>query len=243
MPPNRVHASPRPRDRVRLTPLGSLLVVAARDEAKFAEALASGAQAVIIDLDLVAGAKPEARALAGKFLKEARARGAAPSLMVRISPLGEETEQDLDAVMPAAPAAIVLPRSLGGASVQQLSAKLAVREALCGLDDGATGIIAVADTAQAVLEMASYRGSSARLIGLAWDAEALRADIGAETHRDARGAYAGPCRLARDLTLIAAAAAGAAAIDAPFPRPQRCRRTAHRSARCALGRLRGQDGD
>lgn len=74
MPPNRVHASPRPRDRVRLTPLGSLLVVAARDEAKFAEALASGAQAVIIDLDLVAGAKPEARALAGKFLKEARAR-------------------------------------------------------------------------------------------------------------------------------------------------------------------------
>jgi citrate lyase subunit beta / citryl-CoA lyase len=55
---------------------------------------------------------------------------------------------------------------------------------------------------------------SARLIGLAWDAEALRTDIGAETCRDESGARAGPWRLARDLTLLAATAAGVAAIDA-----------------------------
>ena len=66
---------------------------------------------------------------------------------------------------------ILLPRSLGGASVQQLGAKLAVREAEFALADGATRIIAVAETARSLFGMASYRGSSARLNGLAWDAE------------------------------------------------------------------------
>jgi citrate lyase subunit beta/citryl-CoA lyase len=119
--------------------------------------------------------------------------------------------------MPAAPDAIMLPKSLGGASVQQLSAKLAVREAEHGLADGATKIIAEAtDSARAVFGMASYRISSVRLIGLVWSAQSLSADIGAETHLDSSGAYAGPYRLARDLTLLAASAAGVAAIDAIF---------------------------
>ena len=104
--------------------------------------------------------------------------------------------------------------------MQQLSVKLALREALGGLDDGATGIIAAVDTAEALLGLASFRGASARLIGLSWDAEALRVDIGAETARDATGAYVGAFRLAREMTLIAAAAAGVAAIDTAF----RCRR-------------------
>ena len=76
---------------------------------------------------------------------------------------------------------------MGAASVQQLSAKLAVREAEFALADGATRIIAVADTAQSLFRMGSYRGSSARLMGVAWSAESLRADIGAETDRDRLG--------------------------------------------------------
>ena len=64
--------------------------------------------------------------------------------------------------------------------------------------------------------MASYRGSSARLIGLAWDADSLCADIGAERRRGGLGGADGPYRLARDLTLLAATAAGVAAIDAAF---------------------------
>ena len=118
--------------------------------------------------------------------------------------------------MAGAPDAILLSRSLGGASVQQLSAKLAVREAELGLADGATRIIAVADTARSLFAQASYRGSSARLIGLSWNAESLRADVGAERYRDRSGGVAGPYRLARDLTLLAAAAADVAAIDTAF---------------------------
>ena len=54
-------------------------------------------------------------------------------------------------------------------------------------------------------------------MGIAWSAEALRADIGAETDRDGLGGYLGPYRLARDLTLLAATSAGVPAIDAAFP--------------------------
>jgi citrate lyase subunit beta/citryl-CoA lyase len=85
-----------------------------------------------------------------------------------------------------------------------------------GQADGATRVIAVADTAQALFNLGSYRGSSARLIGVAWSAEALRADIGAETERDPLGDYLGAYRLARELTLLAATSARVAAIDAAF---------------------------
>jgi citrate lyase subunit beta/citryl-CoA lyase len=194
------------------------LIIAPADEKQLAEALTSGADAVIVDLALAAPEKrTAARALAAEFLKQARARGGGPVRAVGVNALDSgETDADLNAVMGSAPDAIVLPRSFGAASVQQLSAKLAVREADCALADGATRIIAVADTAQALLSMAGYRVSSGRLAGIAWSAASLRVDIGAETDRDPSGAYAGAFRLARDLTLLAAAASGVAAIDAAF---------------------------
>jgi citrate lyase subunit beta / citryl-CoA lyase len=159
-----------------------------------------------------------ARAAAARFLEEARGRLGGPMLILRANALDSgETDADLDAVMPSAPDAIQLPKSLGAPSVQQLSAKLAVREAKFALADGATRIIAVADTAQALFSMGSYRGSSARLAGIAWSAEALRVEIGAVTDRDRLGDYYGSYRLARELTLLAATSAGVAAIDAVFP--------------------------
>jgi citrate lyase subunit beta / citryl-CoA lyase len=194
------------------------LIVAPADDKRLAEALSSGADALIVDLAGAApGERAEARTAAARFLDEARARRGGQAFIVAVSALDSgETDADLAAVMGYAPAAILLPGSLGAASVQQLSAKLAVREADFAVADGATRIIAVADTARGLLNMASYRGSSARLAGLAWSAAPLRADIGAETERDPSGAYAGAFRLARELTVLAAAAAGVAAIDAPF---------------------------
>ena len=198
------------------------LLIAPADEQRLAEALESGADAIIVDLARAAQAdRVAARAAAARFLKETRGRGGGPVLIVRANALDSgETDADLDEVMAHAPDAILLPRSLGAASVQQLSAKLAVREADLSLADGVTRIIAVADTARSLFGMASYRGSSARLTGIAWSAESLRADIGAETDRNGLGDYAGPYRLARDLTLLAATSARVAAIDAPFTDPR-----------------------
>ncbi len=195
------------------------LLIAPADEKRLAEALESGADAVIVDL---AGERPAeregARAVAERFLKMTRARGGEPARMVRTNALDSgDTDADLDAVLAGAPDAILLPGSLGAPSVQQLSAKLAVREAHLGLAHGATRIIAVADRAQSLFSMGSYRGSSARLLGVAWSAESLRAEIGAETDRDRLGDHLAPYCLARELTLFAATSARVAAIDGVFP--------------------------
>ncbi len=194
------------------------LLIAPANEQRLAEALASGADAIVVDLDgTPAATRAEARAVAARFLQGARGKEGGRTLIVRANALDSgEADADLDAVMPGAPDAILLPGSLGARNVQQLSAKLAVREAQLGLGDGATSIVAVVDSAQGLFNMGSYRGASGRLIGVAWNSESLRAEIGAETDRDPLGAHLGTSRLARELTLIAATSARVGAIDAAF---------------------------
>jgi citrate lyase subunit beta/citryl-CoA lyase len=198
----------------------SLLFVPGDDERKLAKALSSEADALIVDLEdsVALAAKAAARATAAAFLREARRRARRPRLIVRVNSLGGDlTDADLETVMAEAPDAIMLPKTLGGASVQQLGAKLAVQEAERGLADGATRIFALAaESARALYGFASYVGCSRRLEGLAWGGEDLSADLGAEANRLADGAYAAPYALARALTLIGAAAAGVSAIDAAF---------------------------
>ena len=198
----------------------SLLFVPGDDEKKLAKALSAGADALIVDLeDSVAfEAKPRARAIAAAFLATPAKSADRPRLIVRVNPLdGDLTDLDLDAVMPAAPDCVMLPKSLGGASVQQLGVKIAVREARYGLEDGSTKIIALAtETAEAMFGLASYRACSPRLQALTWGGEDLSADLGAETNRLADGAWAGPYALARNLALLAAASAHVAAIDTVF---------------------------
>ncbi len=192
----------------------SLLLTPGDDEAKLAEALASAAHAVVVDLDVAASRRDAARANAARALADVRA----PALIVRVSSLDSgETDCDLDAIMAAGPFAVMLPRTRGASSVQRLSTKLAVREALNAIEDGATAILAAIDTAESVLAAASLCGSSARLIGLAWDAAALASEVGAEATRD--GALVAPLLMARHMTLFAAAAAGVAAIDTAFAAP------------------------
>ncbi len=112
-----------------------------------------------------------------------------PRLIVRINSLQSGlADADLDAVVPAQPDAILLPKSEGGASVIHLDAKLTAREALCGLTDGHIGVVAIAtETASALFGLGTYRDASTRLVGLTWGAEDLSADLGAEANRDAHG--------------------------------------------------------
>ena len=198
----------------------SLMFVPGDDDRKLAKALASGADGLIVDLEdsVAAAAKPAARAVAAAFIAEARERPNRPRLYVRVNGLASGlAEADLDAVMPAAPDGIMLPKCLGGADVQRLGAALAAREAECGLADGSTRVIAIAtESARALFGFASYAGASPRLEGLAWGGEDLAADLGAETNRLPDGGYAGPFALARTLTLIGAVAAGALPIDAVY---------------------------
>ena len=199
----------------------SLLFVPADAPRKLQKAQASGADALLIDLEdsVALTAKDEARRLAFRHLDD-HAGQPGPRLFVRVNALDSGIiDADLDAVMPAGPAGIMLPKACGGMDLQHLAAKLAVREAECGLPDGGTVILAIAtETARSLFQLGTYRGASHRLAGLAWGAEDLSADLGAETNMDAEGRHTEPYRLARTLTLFAAAAAEVPAIDTIYGR-------------------------
>jgi citrate lyase subunit beta / citryl-CoA lyase len=195
----------------------SLLFVPADGGNKLDKAMASGADAVIVDLEdsIEAAGKAEARKSAAAFVADAAKAAARPRLLVRVN--GFETgltDADLDAIVPARPDAIMLPKAEGGARVIHADAKLGVREAISGLADGHIKIVAIAtETATALFLAGTYRGASARLEGLTWGAEDLSAELGAETNRDPGGRFLDPYRLARALCLAGAAAARVQAID------------------------------
>ncbi len=198
----------------------SLLFVPGDSRKKLEKGLGSGADALIIDLEdsVDLGAKEEARRVTATFLSEVQNRSDRPRLYVRVNGLTTGLiDRDLDGVMSAAPDGIVLPKTVGGADVSHLGAKLAVREAEFGLEDGGTRILAITtENALGVFALGTFAGASHRLMGMTWGGEDLSADIGAETNRGDDGAYTEPYRIARALTLLGAAAAAVDAVDSVY---------------------------
>src|SRR6516165_877443 len=193
----------------------SLLFVPADDAKKLDKAMASGADAVIVDLEdsIPAQGKADARMQAAAFIKGAVEAARRPRLLVRVNGFATGlADADLDAVVPARPDAIMLPKAEGGADVVRADAKLLAREAIAGLPEGSIKIVAIA-TATALFLAGTYGGASARLEGLTWGAEDLSAELGAQANRDGDGRFLDPYRLARALCLAGAAAARVQAID------------------------------
>jgi citrate lyase subunit beta/citryl-CoA lyase len=198
----------------------SLLFVPADSARKLDKAMSSGADALIIDLEdsIALDGKAGARAAAAAFVKEATASAARPYLMVRVNGLQTGLiDADLDAIAPAKPDAIMLPKAEGGAAVIHADAKLAVREAKNDLPEGHIKILPIAtETAAALFVAGTFAGARTRLIGLTWGAEDLSAELGARANRDGEGRFLDPYRLARTLCLAGAAAAAVPAIDTVF---------------------------
>ena len=198
----------------------SLLFVPADGGAKLDKAMASGADAVILDLEdsITPERKAQARAAALEFLKAAQTKKPRPRLWVRINGLDTGmTDTDLEAVVAGRPDAIVFPKAEGGARVVHLDAKLTAREAIAGLPEGGIKILAQAVESAAGLFLAgTFRDASARLIGMTWGPEDLSAELGAEANRDAAGQLTEPYRLARNMCLFGAAAAKLPAIETVY---------------------------
>lgn len=203
----------------------SLLFVPGDSERKLAKVLSAGADAVLVDLeDSVSEArKASARARAAEWIGHVRASqmdGAAiaTGLIVRINALNSEHwEDDLRTIVPCRPDGILLPKSLNGEDVHRLSVLLGTLEEAHDQPIGSTRILVLAsETAGSVLALPTYIGASSRLIGLAWGAEDLSAEVGSTAVRDETGAWTSPYRLVRDLVLFTAAAAGIAAIDTVY---------------------------
>ncbi|MDQ0315811.1 HpcH/HpaI aldolase/citrate lyase family protein [Amorphus orientalis] len=195
----------------------SLLFVPGDSRRKLDKGLGSGADVLLIDLEdsVSADSKAEARRITAAFLADTIDAPDRPRLFVRINAFETElVDADLEAVMPARPEGVMLPKAAGGPDVTRLDAKLAVREAEVGLPDGSTRILVVAtETAGALFQLGSYRDSSSRLAGLAWGGEDLSAELGAASMRDPDGNLTDPFRMARSLCLAGAVHAGVAPID------------------------------
>jgi len=198
----------------------SLLFAPADSARKLNKAMSSGADALIIDLEdsIALDSKARARDSAAAFLKDAMANTQRPYLIVRVNGLQTGlTDADLDAITPAKPDAIMLPKAEGGAAIVHAAAKLAVREAQSDLPDSHIKILPIAtETAAALFMVGTFAGARARLIGMTWGAEDLSAELGARANRDEQGRFLDPYRLARSLCLAGAAVAAVPAIDTVF---------------------------
>ena len=199
----------------------SLLFIPADDEKKLSKGCATGADALILDLEDAVSLprKAAARALAAQYLAETRPREDRPRLYVRINALDTGLwQEDVSSVVGARPDGILLPKARSGEDVHTLSIALNHEEERSGAPTGATRIIAlVTETPISLLQLHTYAGSSSRLEGLTWGAEDLSAVLGARSNREDDGrTWTSPYRLARDLCLFTAAAANALPIDTVF---------------------------
>lgn len=191
--------------------LRSLLFVPADRPERFAKAAASGADALIIDLeDSVA---PEKKAIGRDAVAEWLREGRGAATFVRINPLDSGlADDDLAAVLPGRPDGLVLPKTEGAASVQALLERMGDAPCLPPVLPIAT------ETPAAIFQLGSYAAVGQHLAGLTWGAEDLPAAIGAATSREPDGSYTAPYEMVRGLTLFAAHAAATAAIETVFPR-------------------------
>jgi citrate lyase subunit beta / citryl-CoA lyase len=199
----------------------SLLFIPADDERKLAKGPATGADALILDLEdaVSESRKGAARGLASEFIKSSKAQQGRPTLYVRINALDTaHWQDDLAGIMSAGPDGILLPKARSGEDVHKLSIALHHAEEKTGTGKGATRIIVIASEVPAsLLSLQSYVGASARLEGLTWGAEDLSAALGARSNREADGrTWRSVYRMARDLCLVTAVAAGVQPIDTVF---------------------------
>ncbi|MGB7373221.1 HpcH/HpaI aldolase/citrate lyase family protein [Pontixanthobacter sp.] len=182
-------------------------------ERKMGKAADGDADIVLLDLEdsVMPDSKPAARRLVHDFLT---ARSDTARLWVRINPLsGNEALADLDAIMPAAPGGIFLPKAEGKEDVETLDAVLTRLENTHGIDAGSTKVAAlVTETPKAMFCAGSYAGAP-RLAAMSWGAEDLSSALGARVQFQANGQYMPTFELARSLCLVGAVAAGAAPIE------------------------------
>lgn len=192
----------------------SYLFVPADSERKMAKAIDAGADAIILDLEdsVSADARPAARDTAREFLAGKQ------NLWVRINPIDtEDAIADLEAVIPSAPAGIVLPKPRSADDAVLLAARLDELEAANDLVAGQTGIISICtERPEALFSLHGYVAATPRLTGLSWGAEDLSAAVGATSNRARDGSWLAPYELARSLCLFAAAAAEVTAIDTVY---------------------------
>lgn len=195
--------------------LRSFLFVPGDSDKKLSKGAESGADALILDLEdsVAPDRKPVARGMVADYLV-ARPGQSGPELWVRMNPLAEGGLDDLVAVVRAGPAGIMVPKPDGPADLLRISHILDALERRDGVAAPIRLLPVATETARAPFALAAYADAGlARLWGMTWGAEDLSSAIGARTNKGPDGTWAMTYKVVRSMCLLAAKAAGVAAIE------------------------------
>ena len=203
-------------------PRSLLFVPADRAEELLPNAAGSGADGIIVDLEdaVASSAKVDARRTCVAAVAAAECR---VPILVRINPLGTEWGRDDIAALIEAPiAGLVLPK------VETADEVMAVGKLVSSSDHILVPLI---ETARGVLGSAAIAAADPRVIGLAFGAEDLSAQLGV------RRSYSGQELLyARSHVVLAAVASRRWVLDSPCIEPMGVDATRFEAARArALG--------
>lgn len=196
----------------------SLLFAPGDSARKIEKALGIGADGVILDLEdsVATAAKEAARAQVAGLLPGLATRG---DIVVRVNPRGTPWYlADLAAIVPGRPDAILLPKCTGPGDLAALDHHLEVLETASGQPVGRIKVLAlVTETAASLLAMPQGGcPGMARVLAFCFGAEDLSSDLGIPPRLPDQS-YPAAIAHARAAMLVAAAAAGVAALDTPWP--------------------------
>ena len=170
-----------------------------------------GADAVIFDLeDAVSPAeKDSARILVRNTMKYMTLTC---EKIVRINSVDTDFwREDLDAILPERPNAILLPKTATAADILTVDEYISALEGKLGIDNGSVGIIALIETALGVENAYAIGSASKRVKGLFLGAEDLTADLQCKRTKEGR-----EIEYARQRLVVADRAAGVDVYDTPF---------------------------
>ncbi len=181
------------------------------DTATHEDMLASGADALIVDLEDFT--PPNRRHVARQLLVDLvpRIHAAGQLAAVRINALNGEGRDDLDAALGAGASVISLAMAETATQVAELDEAIAARERSLRCPPGETGILPVCETALGVADVRPIAAASSRIRHALLGAEDLAADLFAE-----RTPGAGELSHARQRFLLDCRAARIEPIDAPY---------------------------
>lgn len=208
-------------DEHTLPQMRSWLFAPGDSEKKMTKASDGPADIVLLDLEdsVMPDGKPAARELVRDFLGS---RDDRHRIWVRINPVSSgELEADLDAIMPSAPAGLLLPKAESNTDVTALHTMLNIRETEHGLAASSTKIAAlVTETPKAMFHCGDYAEDypgRERLVAMSWGAEDLSSALGARVQHRPDGSYMPTYELARSFCLLGAIAAEVAPIETVMP--------------------------
>ncbi len=185
-------------ERLRASPPRTwLFVPALRAPEWIPKAVATGTDAVIVDLEDATA--PDEKERAREVVRGLRLGGESPWMFVRVNPVPDERFlADVAAAVAAGAPGIVLPKGARPDDVRRVPAEV-------------SAILVQIETARGVLRALDLADADPRVIGLGFGGEDLSADLGVARTREI-----GEFPTARALVGLAAAAAGVSAIDTPW---------------------------